>query len=97
MAVLKSKDDKELVITCDCGCDNGIHFKVDRDDETDMYCIMAFMNGNFYRDQNEKILSVIMKKLKKIWAIVRNKDYYYSDIIVNKQEYEEFKEYINKF
>ena len=97
MAVLESKDGNELVITCDCGCDNGIYLKVDRDDEMDMYCIMAFMNGNFYRDQNEKILSVIMKKLKKIWSIVRNKDYYYSDIIMNKQEYTEFKEYINKF
>lgn len=39
------------------------------------------MNGDWYRDQNDSIFRIIGRKLKKIWAIIRNKDYYYSDVI----------------
>lgn len=31
MAVLKTNDDKELIITCDCGCEEGLHIKVEKD------------------------------------------------------------------
>lgn len=31
MAVLRTEDGKELILTCRCGCDDGIHFKIDKD------------------------------------------------------------------
>lgn len=74
---------------------NGIHLRIDKDDEK-WYTIMTYTNGNFYRDQTN-VFHTFKNKLKKIWAIIRNKDYYYSDVIMSKEEYQEFKAYLNKF
>lgn len=94
MAVLKSKDGKELLVDCYCGCNDGVRIRLDKDDY-DFYYFMSYTNGNFYRDQNEKLFSTLSKKLKKIWAIVRNKDFYYAEIIMDGNDFNEFKEYIN--
>ena len=94
MAVLKNKDGTEIYIDCHCGCNDGIRFKIDKDD-VDMYCFMTYTSGNFYVEQGDSFLCVFRKKFKKIWAIIRNKDYYYSDISMTKNEFEEFRKYIN--
>lgn len=95
MAVLKNKDNTELLIDCNCGCEEGIRFRIDKDDY-DYYCIMTYTNGNFYKEQGETILDVIRKKLRKIWAIIRNKDFYYSEVILTQKDWDEYKEWINK-
>ena len=94
MAVLKNKNGTEFMIDCCCSCDEGIRFKIDKDD-FNYYCFMTYTNGNFYREQEETMLCVFCKKIKKIWAIIRNKDFYYSEVHMNKAEFYEFKEYIN--
>lgn len=94
MAILKNKDGTELLVDCFCGCDEGIRFRIDKDC-FDYYCFMAYTNGNFYKEQNDSFYGVIHRKLKKIWAIIRNKDYYYADVVMTKDEFEEFREYIN--
>lgn len=94
MAVLKNKDNTELYIDCTCGCNEGIRFKVDKND-FDYYCFMTYTNGNFYKEQGDALLKVLYKKLEKIWAIIRNKDFYYSDVVMTKDEFNEFREYIN--
>jgi hypothetical protein len=38
---------------------------------------------------------VLCKKLKRILAIIMNKDHHYADTFLTKTEFEEFKEYIN--
>lgn len=93
MSLFISKDKKELIVTCKCGCDEAAHIIIDKDDY-DTYAIMSFMNGNFYRDQYGT-LNTIKEKCKKIFAIVFNKDYYYADVIMNKKEFLQLKEYIN--
>lgn len=98
MSVFKTKDNKELIVTCKCGCHDAIHFCVDDEDkDTDCYAFTTYMNGNWYRDQNDRLFRTIGRKLKKIWAIIRNKDYCYSDIIMNREEFNQFKVYINQF
>ena len=94
MAALKNKNGTELYIDCTCGCDEGIRFKVDKDD-LDYYCFMTYTNGNFYNEQSTTMWRVFCKKLEKIWAIIRNKDFYYSDVVLTKADFDEFKEYIN--
>lgn len=94
MAILKNKDGTELLVDCHCGCNEGIRFTVDKDD-FDYYCFMTYTNGQFYREQDDTLWRVFCKKLKKIWAIVRNKDFYYAEVTMNKDEFNEFKEYIN--
>lgn len=94
MAVLKNKDNTEFLVDCSCGCNEGVRIRIDKDD-FDYYCFMSYTNGNFYRDQDETLWKVFCKKLKKIWAIIRNEDFYYAEVMMNKDEFNEFKEYIN--
>lgn len=97
MSVLSSKDKKELIITCGCGCEDTIHIRIEPvyEDEDYTYAFLSYMNGKFYSDQLNG-WHTLRKKLKKIWAIIRNKDYYYSDVILNKEQFEEFRDYINQ-
>lgn len=94
MAVLKNKNNTELLVDCSCGCDEGIRFRIDKED-FDYYCFMTYTNGRFYSEQNDKLWKVFCKKLKKIWAIIRNKDFYYAEVVMTKEQFDKFKEYIN--
>lgn len=95
MAVLKSKDGKELLVDCCCGCNDGVRFVIDKFEDFDYYCFMSYTNGSFYRDQDDKLWRVLCKKLKKILAIIRNKDYYYAEVTMTKDDFNTFREYIN--
>ena len=90
MAVFKNFKDDELIISCKWGCDEGIHFKI-HDYEDGDYAFLTYTNGNFYTQQRP-----FFEKLKKIWAIIWNKDFYYSDIVLTKDDFKEFKEWINR-
>jgi hypothetical protein len=94
MAVLRNKDSTELFVSCDCGCEQGVHLRIDKEDN-DMYFLMTYTNGNWYADQDKTVRAVIREKMKKIWCIIRNKDFHYSDISMTPKDFQEFKEYIN--
>lgn len=96
MAVLNNKENTECIITCKCGCDDAIHFVVDKDDPG-LYMIATLVGNKFYYEQDNKISQVIKKKLKKIWAIIRNKDYCLNEIVMSKDEFKEFKRFLNRF
>lgn len=96
MAVMISDDKKDLIVTCKCGCDEGVHLTISHEDDEDDYAYQCFTNGNFYKDQYG-MLGTLNNKIKKIWAIIRNKDYYYSDIVMNKEDFEQFKKWINQY
>ena len=53
------------------------------------------MKSNWYSEQDETILKTITKKMKKIIAIICSKDFYYSEIVMSKDDFIQFKEYIN--
>ena len=93
MSILKSEDSKDLIVSCSCGCDNGIHINIKKNG--DEYAWVTYMNGNWYRDQNKRILYIIRDKLRKVWAIIRSKDFYYSELLMTRKDFETFREYIN--
>jgi len=96
MAVLTTDDKTEIIVSCRCGCEDSIHIRVYKEDfDDDCFGIMTYMNGNFYSEQDETIWRVIYKKLRKIWAIIRNKDFYYSDVTMSKSDFMKFREMIN--
>lgn len=97
MSVLISKDKRELVVNCNCGCDDTVHVYIDDEDKDDFYALVTYLNGNWSRDQGEGAINSLKRKMSKIWSIIRNRDYYYSDILMNKNDFEQFKEYINQF
>ena len=94
MAVLRNEDNTVLLIDCCDGCGEGIRFQIDKED-FDYYCFMTYTNGHWYREQDDSLWRVFCKKIKKIWAIIRNKDFYYSEVIMKKNDFDKFKEYIN--
>lgn len=94
MSVLNNKENTECIITCKCGCDDGIYFVVDKDD-TDMYAIATLVGNGFYSETGT--LCSIKKKLQKIWEIICGKDRYLSEIIMTKEEFTEFKRFLNRF
>ena len=91
MAVLKNTKDNELIITCHCGCDDSVHISVE-DFPDGSYAFMTYMNGNFYSEQKHTFI----EKIKKICAIIRNKDYFYSDVVMTRDEFDEFVVWINQ-
>lgn len=94
MSVLLSKNKKELIVSCSCGCNNGVHIKIDKEDP-DFFCYTSYLSGNWYRDQDKKIRWIIWEKIKKIVAIIMNKDFYYAEIEMTKEDFKAFQEYIN--
>lgn len=94
MAVLTSTNKHEMIVTCNCGCEDSVHLSIEKWSDND-YAFMMFMNGSFQSEHNKTILCIFVEKVKKIWAIIRNKDYYYHDIRITNEDFEEFKEYIN--
>ena len=43
MSIFKNvNDETEMIVTCNCGCDEGLRFKVDKLDH-DYYCVMTYM------------------------------------------------------
>ena len=89
MAALKNKDGNMMILTCKCGCDEGIRVEI-KEDYGD-YCYQTYISGNFYKEQG-----TLKEKLKKIWVIIHNKDFYYSDIVMTKEEWEEYKKWVNE-
>lgn len=59
MAVFKNFKDDELIVNCECGCDEGIHFKI-YDYKDGDYAFLTYTNGNFYTQQRP-----FFEKLKK--------------------------------
>lgn len=92
MAVLTNSEEDELIVSCSCDCNEGAYIKLDHDAETDDYAFMALANGNFYKEQGHTFST----KLRKIWAVIRNKDFYYADICMSKEDFRRFKEWVNK-
>lgn len=98
MSVMISNDKKEMIVTCECGCEDAIHIRIDDEDkDVDYYAIQTYLNGNWYRDQNDRVLRIVKRKLKKIWVIIRNRDFYYSELLMNCEDFRKYKEYINQF
>lgn len=59
MAVMRSKDGKDLMIDCSCGCCDGIRLKINKDAEyPNHYFLMTYTNPNFYRDANNNLKGV---------------------------------------
>lgn len=99
MSVLRSKDGTELIVTCECGCEDTIHIRVVKDCwdmDRDDFAFLTYLSGNWTVEQNQSMWDVIRLKLKKIWRVIRGKDHHYSDICMTLPDWEEFKQYINE-
>ncbi|MBR4023450.1 MAG: hypothetical protein IKI94_12830 [Ruminococcus sp.] len=79
----------EHVIFCECGCGNGVVLKADNEESE---LSLQLVSDNFYTKQT----NVFWEKLKRIWFIIRGKEYRYFDILISKDELKEFKNFVSK-
>ena len=52
-----TKNEKKFILTCDCGCSNGIEFRgwTQEDDDQDNVIYASFFKGMFYAEQKSPI------------------------------------------
>ena len=94
MAVLVSKNKDEVVVTCNCGCEEGVHLEVrDWNDSDGKQAFLSLMTSKFYTDQTTAF-SRFCEKIKRIWCIIRNKEYCYFEIVMNENAIDEFKNFV---
>ncbi len=99
MSVFMTNDKKELVVTCSCGCQCSFHIAIDDENkDSNYYAFVCFLAGSEYKDiEGCSPWLAFKRKMEKLWCVLRNKDYCYSDTFMSKEEFEEFKRYINQF
>ena len=61
-------------IYCSCGCENGVLFKGERDEDFGYF--ISLVSDNFYV-AGLTPWTRFKEKCKRIWAIIRNKEYTY--------------------
>ena len=93
--VVKDSSGRNAFVDCHCGCDSGLRIRVDKEDMANLYAVITYTCSHYYANQ-EGCFSRLKLKLQKIWAIIRNKDYVYSEVCMTKQEYQDFKKIINE-
>lgn len=84
--------ENEYVTFCNCGCGSGVVLKFDNEDND---LSMQLVSDNFYVMQDKGKMS-FKEKMKRIWYIIRGKEYCYFDILIEKNELQEFKEFVAK-
>ena len=90
-----NEDKSELIATCKCGCDEGIHIRLDdelhKDYNLDEYCYQSYIkNDDTVGYKGGKLKT----KFKKIWSVITEKDYYYSDVIMTGKDVEILRDYL---
>lgn len=91
--VINGSKNKYKTMFCKCGCGNGVILKADND--KDFGISLQLVSDNFYGGYSNRKNS-IKEKIKRIWYIIRNKEYCYFDILIDRNELQEFKEFIMK-
>lgn len=82
--------ENEFVTFCNCGCGNGIVLKADNEDEE---VSLQIVSDTFYIMQDKGKIS-LREKIKRIWYIIIGKEYCYFDILIDKDELQEFKDFV---
>lgn len=79
---------------CACGCNQGVVLKASPDDD-DCGVNLSLVSDAFYLNLQTGWIR-FKNKCKRIWSIIRNKEYIYFDIYVKPDDIEKFKEFVAK-
>lgn len=82
---------KYTTMFCTCGCGDGVVLRADHNKNIGIS--LQLVSSNFYSGCNNKRDS-IKEKIKRIWYIICEKEYCYFDILIDKDELQEFKQFV---
>jgi len=81
-------EEKRFFIPCDCGC-NIMEF--DYFDEEEMF--ISNYVSTFYEKQDQ-IFGNILRRIKFIWFILRGKEFHLYEVVIRKEQLQEFKKWV---
>ena len=81
--IVNSKKHNYKTMFCKCGCANGVVLKADYD--IDFGVSLQLVSNNFYGGYNNRRNSII-EKIKRIWYVIRGREYCYFDIMIDEDE-----------
>lgn len=90
------KHTKVVIVNCNCGCDEAIQIKklvYDVKDEDEYY--LSILAGEFGSTQRG-IFRTIGHRLKLAWKMLRGKEYLLTEIVMTKEELEEYKKVLGE-
>ena len=89
-----TKDEKIVIVNCDCGCNQELHIKkyIDEDINNIEYYI-TFSCSKFDEEQ-QTIFGIIKKRLKRAWYSLRGKDYRYFELFLNQENFRDLQDKI---
>lgn len=85
MSVLFNKDRNEIIINCNCGCEDSVHLRFEKIE--DDICFLTWMYGN---------LQGFKSRIKYVWNMLLRNNYPISDVIMSKKDFYEFVKFIEE-
>lgn len=92
----KDKHTKVVIVNCNCGCDEAIQIKklvYDVKDDDEYY--LSILAGEFGSTQRG-IFRTIGHRLKLAWKMLRGKEYLLTEIVMTKEELDEYKKVLGE-
>lgn len=89
----EDKNEKVVIVNCNCGCEEEIHIKRFDDDNEEYY--LSIHESKFSSKQNG-LWRTFKERIKSIWRIIRGKEYLLCDIVLTKSELNELVEKLIK-
>lgn len=92
----KDKHTKVVIVNCNCGCDEAIQIKklvYDVKDDDEYY--LSILAGEFGSTQRG-IFRTIGHRIKLAWKMLRGKEYLLTEIVMTKEELDEYKKVLEE-
>jgi len=81
-----AKDKNCIVTQCDCGCDEGLTFRIGVEPEENWdWCYISCTSGEFYKDQTRWYHS-LCRRIKLAWYMLTGKEFRLKEIMLSKEE-----------
>jgi len=90
--IYTNKDNSELIVSCDCGCGDGLLWKANRFDEEGEQYFVSLTEHGWYAKQTGRIKPYF----RRIWKALCGKEYYLTELIMTKSEVEDLSEFLHQ-
>lgn len=92
--VLTDKDKKNIILQCSAHDFDSIQFTVEDFGDDEFAMSITTLSPQYYTLQREGLLKNLWNRIKLAFSVLFGKDYRLFDIVLSKQDLEEFKEFI---
>lgn len=90
--IFTNKNDDELIVTCNCSCGYGLHWKAGTWDDEDEKYYLSLIEMSWYAKQDSRLKLYF----KRLWKALRGKEYHLTEMILKKEDVEEFAAFLNR-